>query len=140
MLPTQPPAAVDLPNEVPEDSNDKEPLEEALAHFAHALAIVKLLNHESQDSILVPAAYNLMLHDYDAFMEAFGCGADALNNVSADLSVVLGLLAAAAHDLAGDDGEDSCMWGAHELADMCKSKLDEHIAHVEFPNRAEAAS
>lgn len=128
----KPPAPPKPPKKVTEDGNKMEPLEEALAHYAHALAVVKLLGHDQQRSDLVPAAYNLMLHDYDAFMESFGCGVDALNDVSADLSVVLGLLAAAAHDLAGDNDEDSCMWGAHELAEMSKRKLDECIAAIEF--------
>jgi hypothetical protein len=85
-------------------------------------------------------AHNLMRHDSEQLSEALGLGefgssVDALNEASADLSVVLELLAVAAADLT-DDGEDSAMWGAHGLAELAKKALDDHIQTVEFPGTA----
>lgn len=107
---------------------------DAYGHYQHALAVLELVCHEMQASGVVFAARNLMRHDKERLLAAFDEDADALNDASADLWVVLELLAAAAPTLSGE--EESCVWGAHALATLSKNALDEHIREVESSGAA----
>ncbi len=134
----QPPAPPRPPKDVEAGSDAGKPVDEACGHYQHALAVVEAavvqVAHDQERSALVYAARNLMRRDLGPLFDALTSAPDddALNNASAALSVVVGLLEAAA--FANDD---SCLWGAHTLAGLSKTALDEHIREVE---RSGAAS
>jgi hypothetical protein len=109
-------------------------LSDAFSDFDIAVAIVEFLAHEHQKSPIVWAARRLMDLCHSPFLEAVERDDHLLQQqVSTDLSIIVGLLEAAVPGLEGRD--ELAMRAAWTFADKSKGQLDECISAVE---RAEA--
>lgn len=101
-------------------------LDDASAHYGHALAVVRSCCRDTQLCGLVWAAKNLMEHEDRCLIDALRSeDLSDIETASAAISVIVDLLSAAAH--ATEDSDDALMWAAHTLAGLAHARLEVYI-------------
>ena len=106
-----------------------EAADDAQGHYLRALSLIEMLATTFETNLVYAA--RLLARKGDADMQAALDSAEsiALTQVSADLSVLLEVLATAAD--AMQDPDTFALWGIHGIFEMSKRDLDDHIEALE---------